>query len=158
MRQPDLTPLSEAETRCLAALADAVIPPSDAHGVPGAGDPAIVAEIVGDAARRRPRLLAALKAVDALAQDKAGAPFADLGPDDRTAVAAAFRAAEPALAEIVANLAAQCFYRDDRVMRSLGLAPRPPHPDGYEVPEGNWSLLDPVRRRDSFYRRTEPSE
>jgi hypothetical protein len=32
-----------------------------------------------------------------------------------------------------ANLVAPRYYRDDRVMRSLGLASRPPYPKGYEV-------------------------
>ena len=46
----------------------------------------------------------------------------------------------------------QCYYRDDRVMRSLGMEPRPPFPKGLEVEQGDWSLLDPVRERPKFYR------
>src|SRR6516162_1999713 len=40
----------------------------------------------------------------------------------------------------------------DRVMRSLGLEPRPPYPKGFEVEQGDWSLLDPVRARPKLYR------
>ena len=36
-----------------------------------------------------------------------------------------------------------CYYRDDRVMRSLGQEPRPPFPKGHVVEQGDWSLLDP---------------
>ena len=57
--------------------------------------------------------------------------------------------------DLIANLTVQGYYRDDRVMLSLGMEPRPPHPDGYEVEQGDWSLLDPVRQRDEFYRRTD---
>ena len=46
----------------------------------------------------------------------------------------------------------QCYYRDDRVMRSLGMEPRPPFPKGYEVAQGDWSLLEPVKARDPFWR------
>ena len=46
----------------------------------------------------------------------------------------------------------QCYYRDDRVMRSLGLETRPPFPLGRTLPQGDWSLLDPVRVRPKFYR------
>ena len=46
----------------------------------------------------------------------------------------------------------QCYYRDDRVMRSLGLEVRPPYPKGFEVEQGDWSLLDPVRARPKLYR------
>jgi hypothetical protein len=35
----------------------------------------------------------------------------------------------------------QCYYRDDRVVRSLGLEPRPPHPKGHVLEDGDWSLL-----------------
>jgi hypothetical protein len=46
----------------------------------------------------------------------------------------------------------QCYYRDDRVMRSLGMEPRPLFPKGFEVEQGDWSLLDPVRARPTLYR------
>jgi hypothetical protein len=45
-----------------------------------------------------------------------------------------------------------CYYRDDRVMRSLGQEPRPPFPEGHVVEQGDWSLLDPVRKRSPMYR------
>jgi hypothetical protein len=41
---------------------------------------------------------------------------------------------------------------DDRVMRSLGMEPRPPFPEGFEMGQGDWSLLDPVRARAKLYR------
>jgi len=41
----------------------------------------------------------------------------------------------------------QCYYRDDRVMRALGLEPRPPYPKGRVLEQGDWSLLDAVRGR-----------
>ena len=38
------------------------------------------------------------------------------------------------------------------VMRSLGMEPRPLFPKGFEVEQGDWSLLDPVRARPKLYR------
>jgi hypothetical protein len=38
-------------------------------------------------------------------------------------------------------------------MQSLGMEVRPPFPKGFEVEQGDWSLLDPVRVRQPFYRR-----
>jgi hypothetical protein len=32
------------------------------------------------------------------------------------------------------------------------MEPRPPFPEGFEVEEGDWSLLDPVRARPKLYR------
>ena len=48
-----------------------------------------------------------------------------------------------------------CYYRDDRVMRSLGQEARPPFPKGHVAEQGDWSLLDPVRARKPRYRRVE---
>jgi hypothetical protein len=46
----------------------------------------------------------------------------------------------------------QCYYRDDRVVRSLGLEPRPPFPKGHTLEQGDWSLLDVVRTRPKLWR------
>ena len=48
----------------------------------------------------------------------------------------------------------QCYYRDDRVLRSLGLELRAPFPKGYPLEQGDWSLLEPVKARPSMWRRT----
>lgn len=143
--------LTDAQLATLAAIADVIIPPSAKYGVPGAGDPAIVAEMAGDARRRLEKLKRALALLDEAA---GGDGFAALEPDARTAVGEGFRTAHPAAATMLQNLAAQCYYRDDRVVASLGMELRPPHPVGFEVPDGDWSLLDPVRRRDRLYRPT----
>ena len=38
------------------------------------------------------------------------------------------------------------------IVRSLGMELRPPFPKGHVVEQGDWSLLDPVRNRPSFWR------
>ena len=68
----------------------------------------------------------------------------------RTNLAAALQA-EPEVA-ILARHVMLAYYRDDRVMRSLGLEPRAPYPKGHEVEPGDWSLLDPVRARPPLWR------
>ena len=50
------------------------------------------------------------------------------------------------------NATVQCYYRDDRVMRSLDMEARPPFPKGFDVEQGDWTLLDPVRSRPKLYR------
>jgi len=47
----------------------------------------------------------------------------------------------------------QCYYRDDRVLHSLGLELRPPFPKGYGLEQGDWSLLEPVKARAPMWRR-----
>ena len=37
-------------------------------------------------------------------------------------------------------------------MASIGMEPRAPFPNGFDVQQGDWSLLDPVRARGKIYR------
>lgn len=151
---PAATGFTEDEKRMLAVLAEMIIPASAEYGVPGAGDPAILQTILSDAARHRDRLRAALAALEATARESHETGFTDLDASRRDGVVAAFRAARAADADLIAALTAQCYYRDDRVMLSLGMELRPPHPQGYTVDQGDWSLLDPVRKRAPIFRET----
>ncbi len=140
--------LSADQTRSLRCLAGAMIPADVAYGVPGANDDAIFADIVSSIGPDAGPIGDALRQLDALA----GHPYADLEVDRRQAVAQAFRSAQPLAAARLAGLVVTCYYRDDRVMRSLGMEPRPPFPQGFELEAGDWSLLDPVRARPKMYR------
>jgi hypothetical protein len=51
----------------------------------------------------------------------------------------------------------QCYYRDDRVMRSLGIEPRSPYPKGRVLEQGDWSLLNRVRDRPRMWRDVDSS-
>ena len=82
----------------------------------------------------------------------AGGPFADLDTQRRDAIAADLRQTGGGALAYLTRIILQCYYRDDRVMRSLGMEPRPPYPKGFEVEQGDWSLLDPVRARPKLYR------
>lgn len=146
--------LNETEWHTLRALADVIVPPSDKYDVPGAGDEAIAKTIVKDAnyGDKLPRLIAALDTLNAMAQGVHGTEFAMLREDQREAVAFTFREEQPAAATLAEQLVTQCYYRDDRVMTSLGMELRPPMPEGYKVEDGDWSLLDQVRKRQPFHR------
>ena len=138
MSHDTTSPFSVAERSALAALARLIVPPSAAHGLPGADDPEILASVLADAARHHAALTAPLAA------------FAELAEDG-----AAFRKAHPEAAGLIQTVVVQGYYRDDRVMRALAIELRPPFPDGYQVDQGDWSLLDPVRARAPLYRPTE---
>ena len=87
----------------------------------------------------------------------AGGPLASLDPAHRQAVALELRAAGGPAVATLTRVVLQCYYRDDRVVRSLGLEPRPPYPKGHALEDGDWSLLDPVRGRPPLWRRAQPS-
>jgi hypothetical protein len=141
-----LTPAHRGDLRVIAGT---IIPASAEFDVPGADDPAIQADIVATLGRDA---VLVREALDQLAR-LAGSPLADLDPALRAAVEMELRAkGGPAVATLT-RVVLQCYYRDDRVVRSLGLEPRPPYPKGHVLEDGDWSLLDPVRARPPMWRR-----
>ena len=141
-----LTPAHRGDLRVIAGT---MIPASAEFDVPGADDPAIQADIVATLGRDA---VLVREALDQLAR-LAGSPLADLDPARREAVAMELRAkGGPAVATLT-RVVLQCYYRDDRVVRALGLEPRPPYPKGHVLEDGDWSLLDPVRARPPMWRR-----
>jgi len=146
---PQDQPLTPAQRDDLRAIAGMIIPASDEFRVPGADDPSIQADILATLGRDAGPVCEAL---DRLAR-LAGAKLASLDPARREAVAAELRAEGGAAVATLARVVLQCYYRDDRVVRSLGLEPRAPYPKGHELEDGDWSLLDPVRARPPMWRR-----
>ena len=143
------SPLTPTQCDDLRAIASVMIPASAEFDVPGANDPAIQADILATLGRDANLVQEAL---DVLAQ-LAGQPLASLDQARREAVALELRANGGAAVATLTRVILQCYYRDDRVVRSLGLEPRPPYPKGHELEEGDWSLLDPVRARPPMWRR-----
>lgn len=141
-------PLTTSEQRALAGIAGIMIPASTEYDVPGADDAKIFADVLATARAMADTVRAALMQIDQLA----GSSFVELQANQQVAVCERFRAAGSPLVGALVALITQCYYRDDRVMRSLGMEARPPFPRGYELEEGDWSLLDPVRARTPFYR------
>lgn len=145
MKNHDLT---AEQTRDFRALAGTIIPPSASYGVPGADDERIFSDILHSLERDRDDVHLALSHLARLA----GGGFAELDPARRAEVAATFRETGGAPLAALVRVVLLCYYRDDRVMQSLGLEPRPPFPLGHVVEQGDWSLLDPVRARAPMYR------
>lgn len=141
-----LTPAQRDDLRTVAAM---IVPASDEYKVPGADEPAIQADMLATLGRDTKLVAAAL---DHLAR-LAGRPLAELDAARRDAVAQEFRSSGGVAAATLVRVVLQCYYRDDRVLRSLGLELRAPFPKGYVLPDGDWSLLDPVKARGGSLRR-----
>src|SRR3954470_5322712 len=141
--------LTSAHRNDLRTVAAMIIPASDGYKVPGADDPTIQADMLATLGRDTALVRQAL---DHLPRP-AGQPLAALGPAKREAIANEFRATGGAAAATLVRVVLQCYYRDDRVLRSLGLELRAPFPKGYVLEQGDWSLLDPVRARPATLRR-----
>ena len=145
MQDHDLT---ADQVRDLRSLAGMIIPASAVYDVPGADDEKIFDDILRNLERDRDDIRRALSHLAAIG----GCSFADLESERRVEVAAAFREVGGAPLAALVRVLLLCYYRDDRVMRSLGQEARPPFPLGHVVEQGDWSLLDPVRARPPMYR------
>ena len=141
-----LTASETADLRCVAAM---IVPASAKYGVPGADDPVIFADILQSLGRETDGVRAAL----AMASRLAGGPIAGLDAVARDALAAKLRAEGGTSVAALTRAVLLCYYRDDRVMLSLGLEARPPFPKGHVLEQGDLSLLDPVRARAPFWRK-----
>jgi hypothetical protein len=146
MSADTLTPAQRDDLRTIAAM---IIPESAEYRVPGADDTRIQGDILATLGRDTKQVQAAL---DHLAR-LAGMPLEKLEEARRDAVAKEFRANGGAPAATLVRVVLQCYYRDDRVLRSLGLELRPPFPKGHVLPDGDWSLLDQVKARPPMLRR-----
>ena len=145
MTEPSLTPDETTDLRCLAAM---IIPASPRHGVPGADDDTIFTDILRSLGRDRDAIRAAL----GQARAAAGGGLDRLDQPARDALARALQAVGTAEMAVLSRTVLLCYYRDDRVLLSLGLEPRPPFPKGHALEQGDWSLLDPVKARAPFWR------
>ncbi len=141
--------LSRVETDLLRVIVSHMIPASSEHDVPGADDAVIFSDIVRSLGREEPAIKRILSIVDQLSNQG----FAELDPASKAKVITTLRQDHALLLSQLVTAVTRCYYRDDRVMRSLDMEPRPPFPRGFEVTEGDWSLLDPVRARGPIWRK-----
>jgi len=144
-----MTHLTDAEIRDLRALVAEMIPASTTYNVPGADDEAIFADILKSLERDTEDARTALRQLG----EFCGGGFAALDSARRRQVAMTFKDQGGAPLFALNRVVLLCYYRDDRVMRSLGQEPRPPFPKGHIVEQGDWSLLDPVKKRAPIWRR-----
>ena len=145
LQPPALLPREVQELRSFAA---AMIPSSAEFAVPGADDEQIFAAILYAANTRASSMVAAIARLIELS----GGSFAGLDDDSQQRVAGFFRRESPTLAWQLSLLVASHYYRDDRVMRALGMETRAPFPKGFDVEQGDWTLLEPVRCGPKRYR------
>lgn len=140
--------LSAAERRDLGLIAGTMVPADAGLGMPGADDPAILADIEKSIGRDLGLIREALAAIGR----EADGAFGSLDQDRREALIDAWYKSGGAAATMLGRLVLGAYYRDDRVLVALGLEARAPFPKGYLLEQGDWSLLDPVRGRAPFWR------
>jgi hypothetical protein len=126
--------LSDSERKQLADIVGAMIPAEARFKMPAAGDPLILADIEKSIGHDLPLIREALQGYR---------PGQDINDWYRSGGRAA---------ATLGRLVTSAYYRDDRVLVAIGHEARSPFPKGYEVEQGDWSLLDKVRERPQLWR------
>jgi hypothetical protein len=141
------SPIAAPERRILDRLVDLMIPESADGVMPGAG----TLDLYRERGRLTDAALAALRegarGLGALARARLQADFVALDTERAMTVVNEYRALAPEFFGVFVTQSAARYYQHDRVLLALGLEPRAPWPQGNQVAEGDWSLLDPVRER-----------
>jgi len=147
--------LSTAQQRTLACVLDGLIPPGNDGRLPGAGQLGLGTHIE-EALRANPDLglviPPGLAAADEMARGHGADGFADLSQNQQLEVLTQIEPAQPAFIPTMMFHLCIAYYQHPAVLEGLGLEPRPPHPDGYEMGPDDLTLLEPVRRRGRIYR------
>jgi hypothetical protein len=141
--------LTQNEQQTLKGLLQHMIPASVEFDAPGAVDAAIFDDILASMGRETNNVRNALHLLDSQSQGS----FLDLDDAEQAVTALTFLdCADPSIFAL-SRLVLPCYYRDLRVTASLGMEARPPSPKGFDVEQGDWSLLDPVRQMPKIYRK-----
>jgi hypothetical protein len=142
------TELTTGELSNLRRLAGFMVPADAAYGVPGADDDTIFADIVRSLGRDTQAVRAAL----AMLVETTGEDFRGMDAEQAEAAAMTLLGRDDPVVKALGRAVLQCYYRDDRVVRSLGIEPVAPFPKGRLLEQGDWSLLDAVRGRPRMWR------
>jgi len=151
-----MSELENAEEHTLAAVLDAIIPPSSDGKLPGAGELGIVghiAQAVQQSPELGPVITQGLAGLEELARARDPRGFAALDVSERVAVLNELAATQPGFVPGLTFHTFIGYYQNGRVVEALGLEHRPPHPLGYEMEPNDLTLLDPVRERDPLFRK-----
>jgi hypothetical protein len=146
-------PLSEDQKSVLDALLNLIIPSSGDGRMPGAAEMDFLGYLVGDESGFLPKLVQVLNAIVDAADSSHGKSFTEINESDQLDLVNSLRSSKGELFNRLTNQVMACYYQNDRVMRGLGLEPRPPFPKGNQVDEGDLSLLEPVRQRGEIWRK-----
>lgn len=146
--------LGTAQRSTLAALLATMIPANKDLMVPSAGDEPIVQDVLGSIRTGAiESVIDGLRELDVVSNQEYNADFDTLDGIKQRELFDRFQQTHADLIRMIGSIVIQCYYRDDRVMQSLGMEPRAPFPKGFEVEQGDWSLLDPVKARGPIYKK-----
>ncbi len=137
-------PFSSEQVNLLRAIAEMIIPASEKHAVPGADDELIFPVIINHLSHTPAPIVALLDTLDPEAFFTFTVAQRQQEVESR---------ADAMCVRILSSAVTQAYYQDARILESIGHEGRAPFPQGHELEQGDWSLLDPVKARGKIYRK-----
>lgn len=145
--------LAKDDRQTLSTLLGALLPADQELGTPAGNDPKIMDDILQTL---RPAsndgVVKGLAELRQTSQERFNVSFEECDEIQRVTLYKEMLSRNASFYRTLSAVILQCYYRNDDVMRSLDMEPRPPYPDGYDIPQGDLSLLDPVRKRGKIWR------
>jgi hypothetical protein len=146
-------PFTDAQRAALAVMMDLLIPASPDGRMPAAKALGLYDDVATMRAGDRALLERGLATLEALALQSHGVAFARLEIVQAGALVDKMRVEQPAFVQSFIAQTVGRYVSHPVVMPLIGLEPRPLWPKGNVVAEGDWSLLEVVKRREKSYRK-----
>ena len=144
--------LSDIEKRILVALLDVIIPADNARGLPSAAELNFLEYLEEFGADHVPKIKEELGELNKEALDKTSSLFFELEKDKQAKLCDLLRETKHRFARTILVQTLNCYYQDSRVLAAWGRKAGAQFPGGNEVPQGDLTLLDPVRKRGKIFR------
>jgi hypothetical protein len=149
VNEPSFT---ELQAVILNELMDLLIPASRDGKMPSARSQDLYADISGMPHKDRMLFETGLAEIQTRSRMLHGVDFALLDASNKRALIDELRAERaPFIQSFMTHTVAR-YLVYDRVMPLIGLEARAPWPKGHQVAQGDWSLIDVVRKRGKIYR------
>jgi hypothetical protein len=142
---------TQQEKHLLRRLAGSIISASDQLQLPGADDEAIFSELLRRVERKGEELRQGM--ANFFAEFGGIEQVANLDDADFQALMDVVQTKQHRFLSTTQVLVVQSYYQNPVVLSALNKPDRPPFPEGNDLEEGDWSLLDPVRKRPPFFRK-----
>lgn len=143
-------PLTSGQRASLEIVLNMIVPPSADGRMPGAAEVGVPAYLYAEAPDALPALCRELEKLDRRSRERFARSFVELETHEHKSLIEEMRAQEPSFMSRLAMETLACYYQHDRVLEGLGMQARPPYPKGYQVVQGDLSLLEPVRAREDL--------
>ena len=138
------------------SMLERIVPPDEGGGkMPGAGELGVadfVDRVVGESAELKRLFTRGLAQIEIASQTQHSKDFVDLSSQQKDTVLKNVETQEPEFFRALVRQTYNGYYTNARVIELLGLEGRPPQPRGYELEQGDFSLIENVKKRGQAYR------